>query len=132
MHMDQTHGFSLREMVAPTLSLFTSAGTLVCCALPALFVSLGAGAALAGLTSDFPQLIWMSEYKGLVFGLAGAMLLIAGYLQWNARYLPCPADPRQAAACMRLRRVSLGIYIFAVTVFLIGAFFAFVAPYLLV
>jgi len=29
------------------LSLFTSTGTLVCCALPALLVSLGAGAVMA-------------------------------------------------------------------------------------
>lgn len=130
--MAHAEGFSIREMFAPTLSLFTSAGTLVCCALPALFVSLGAGAALAGLTSSFPQLIWISEYKAWVFSVAAVMLVIAGWMQWRARYLPCPADPAQARACMRLRRISFGIYIFAVVVYLIGAFFAFVAVHLLV
>lgn len=130
--MAHAEGFSIREMLAPTLSLFTSAGTLVCCALPALFVSLGAGAALAGLTSSFPQLIWISEYKAWVFSVAAVMLVIAGWMQWRARYLPCPADPAQARACMRLRRISFGIYIFAVVVYLIGAFFAFVAVHLLV
>lgn len=130
--MERVQGFSIREMFAPTLSLFTSAGTLVCCALPALFVSLGAGAALAGLTSSFPQLIWISQYKPWVFGIAGIMLVIAGWMQWNARYLPCPADPAQARACMRLRRISLGIYMFAVIVYLVGAFFAFAAEYFLV
>ena len=55
--------FGLKDTLAPTLSLFASAGTLVCCALPALFVTLGAGAALAGLVGEFPQLVWLSTYK---------------------------------------------------------------------
>ena len=39
------------------LSLFASSGTLVCCALPALLVALGAGAALSSLVSVFPQVV---------------------------------------------------------------------------
>lgn len=119
-----------RQTFVPTLSLFASAGTLVCCALPALFVSLGLGAVLAGLVSDIPQLIWLSENKGLVFGVAAVLLLAAGFLQWRARFAPCPADPAQAAACTRLRRISLAIYVFSVVVFAVGFFFAFVAVYL--
>ena len=37
-----------RQTILPSLSLFTSVGTLLCCALPALLVTLGMGAALAG------------------------------------------------------------------------------------
>jgi hypothetical protein len=114
-----------------TLSLFTSAGTLVCCALPALMVTIGAGAALAGLVSAAPWLVALSKYKALTFGVAGALLLGAGVMQWRARSLPCPADPAQAAACMRLRQVSLWIYGLSVAVYLVGFFFAFVAVYLL-
>ncbi|MEE4349609.1 MAG: hypothetical protein V2J26_05220 [Pacificimonas sp.] len=120
-----------RNLFAPTLSLFVSSGTLVCCALPALFVTLGMGAALAGLTANFPQLVWLSEYKEWIFAGAGLMLLAAGVMQWRARNLPCPVDPVQARACLRLRRISLGIYIFAVAVYLTGAFFAFAAVYVL-
>jgi len=45
------------------LSLFTSTGTLLCCALPALLVALGSGAALSSLVAVVPGLVWVSEYK---------------------------------------------------------------------
>jgi hypothetical protein len=110
------------------LTLFTSAGTLVCCALPALMVALGAGATLASLASNVPQLIWISEHKDIVFALAAIMLIGAGILQWRARSLPCPADPALARACTQSRRLSRGIYGFAVAVFLLGGLFAYVLP----
>lgn len=116
---------------ANLVSLLTSGSTLICCALPATLVAIGAAATLTSLVSNFPQLIWISEHKPLVFGLAGAMLLLAGYMQWQARYAPCPADPALASACSKARKQSLVIYWVSVVIFLIGAFFAFVAPYLL-
>ena len=36
---------SSKNLIIPSLSLFTSLGTLLCCALPSLFVAIGAGAA---------------------------------------------------------------------------------------
>ncbi|HCU84970.1 MULTISPECIES: hypothetical protein [unclassified Methylophilus] len=113
------------------LSLFTSGSTLICCALPATLVAIGSVATLTSLISYFPQLIWISEHKPLVFGLAGAMLLIAGWMQWRARLLPCPTDPQLAALCTQTRRQSVWIYGFSVAIFMIGAFFAFVAPLLI-
>lgn len=113
------------------LSLFTSSSTLICCALPATLVAIGSVATLTSLISQFPQLIWISEHKPLVFGLAAAMLLLAGWLQWRARLLPCPADPALAALCTRTRRQSLWVYLFSLALFVIGALFAFVAPLLL-
>ncbi|HYD33343.1 MAG TPA: hypothetical protein VEA39_02140 [Methylophilaceae bacterium] len=113
------------------ISLFTSASTLVCCALPALLVAIGAGAALSGLVSTVPQLVWISEHKTPIFAFAGAMLLLAGLLQWNARSAPCPADPALADACRRTRRNSLRIYWSSLALFAIGAWFAFIAPLLI-
>lgn len=113
------------------LSLFTSGSTLICCALPATLVAIGSVATLTSLISQFPQLIWISEHKTMVFGLAAVMLILAGWLQWRARLLACPADPQLATLCMQTRRQSLWIYWFSVTLFLIGAFFAFVAPWLI-
>lgn len=111
-------------------SLFASSSTLICCALPALLVSIGAGAALSSLVSNVPQLIWISEHKPLVFGLAGVMLLIAGFMQWQARNAPCPADPDLAAVCTKTRRNAFLVYCFSVLIYLVGAGFAFVAPLL--
>ena len=112
------------------LSLFTSASTLVCCALPALFVSLGMGAVLAGLVSDVPQLVWMSHHKGLTFGTAAIMLAASGGMIWRGQYLPCPIEPRLRHACMRGRKVSLVIYVISVILFLTGYAFAFLLPLL--
>lgn len=109
-------------------ALLTSTSTLVCCALPALFVSIGAGAALAGLVATVPSLVLLSEYKGLVFGFCACMLIISGYMQWRNRYAPCPIDPELAAACAKTRRLSIWIYGASVAIFATGAFFAFVLP----
>jgi hypothetical protein len=114
---------------ANILSLFTSGSTLICCALPATLVAIGSAATLTTLVSNFPQLIWISEHKTLVFGLAGTMLAIAGYFQWQARNAPCPADPALAAVCSNTRKKALMIYWLSVLIFAIGAFFAFIAPY---
>jgi hypothetical protein len=108
----------------------TSAGTLICCALPALLVALGAGATLASLATNVPQLVWISEHKDLVFALAGVMLALAGVMQWRARTLPCPTDAALARACTRARRASFRVYSFALVVFLVGGFFAYLAPLL--
>lgn len=109
-------------------ALLASTGTLVCCVLPAVMVSLGAGATLAGLVTAVPQLIWLSERKGLVFGVAALALAVAGALLWRARNAPCPADPALARACMRLRRWSNGLYLFSVIATVTGAVFAFLLP----
>ncbi|MCE2945036.1 MAG: hypothetical protein ACK5S2_07120 [Lysobacteraceae bacterium] len=126
----------LRAMLAPGQqslwgafgALIASSGTLVCCVLPAVMVSLGAGATLAGLVTAVPQLIWLSERKGLVFGVAAVALAVAGALLCRARSAPCPADPALARACARLRRWSNGLYGFSVLATITGAVFAFVLP----
>ena len=98
------------------------------CVLPAVLVALGAGAALAGLVSAVPQLIWLSEHKPLVFGGAGVLLLISGVALWHGRSLPCPTDPGAAQACRRLRRTSATLYGLALGSFALGILFAFVLP----
>ncbi len=115
---------------ASTLSLFASSSTLVCCALPALLVALGAGAALSSLVSAVPQLVWLSENKGLVFGAAGLMLAASGLLQWRNRNAPCPVDPALRQACLRTRRAALQVYWASVLLFAVGGWFAFVQPLL--
>jgi hypothetical protein len=110
------------------LTLAASSGTLVCCVLPAVMVALGAGASLAGLVTAVPQLVWLSEHKPLVFGVAIAMLALSGIVQWRARRLPCPAEPALAAACTRLRRASWWLWGIALAATVTGALFAFVLP----
>src|ERR1700675_3522096 len=94
-------------------ALRASSATLVCCVLPAMLVAIGAGAALAGLVTAVPQLIWLSEHKPLVFGVAGALLAISGAALWVASREPCPTDPLLARSCRRLRKISYVIYAIA-------------------
>jgi hypothetical protein len=111
-------------------ALFASTGTLVCCVLPAAMVALGAGATLASLVSAVPQLVWLSEHKAWVFGLAFALLTLSATLLLRARRLPCPTDPAAASGCARLRRASMILWLVALSATALGAFFAFVLPYI--
>jgi len=128
--MDTTDQFR-QTRTASLLALFTSSSTLICCALPALLVALGAGAALSSLIATLPQLVWFSEHKAEVFFIAMIMLVASGVLQWRSRYLPCPSNPDLAEVCRRTRQRSLWIYLASVIIFLAGGFFAFLAPLLL-
>jgi hypothetical protein len=112
------------------LALFAGTSTLVCCALPALLVALGAGAALATLVSVFPQIVWLSENSGWVFGLGALLLALGGWAQWQQRHAPCPIDPALRQACTVQRRRSARIYVASVLLFAVGGWFAFVQPWL--
>lgn len=121
----------VREAIAPTLALFASASTLVCCALPALLITLGAGAVMAGLTANIPGLIWLTEHKVELFIFSGAMLLLAALVKWLNRNAPCPIDPQLAKACSFWRRAGTIILGIAIVCYLLGGFFAFFAADLL-
>ena len=107
------------------LTLFSSTGTLICCALPALLVSLGMGAVLAGLANNVPGLIWVSEHKPEVFTFAAVMLTLNGVWLWSQRNAPCPLDPALRDACISGRKFSKVVYFVSVVIFLIGFTFAF-------
>lgn len=114
--------------IAGYLTLFSSASTLICCALPALFVSLGLGAVLAGLVGNVPGLVWISENKTSVFVFASIMLAINGIWMWLNRNAPCPIDPHLRNICIRGRKFSKNLYFLSLTLFATGAFFAYIAP----
>jgi len=117
-----------RSVVLTAATLLSSVGTLVCCVLPAILVAVGAGAALAGLVTAIPQLVWLSEHKLWVFGIAFALLAASGGVTWYSRSVPCPSDPAAARACQRLRRVNGVLYGIAWIIFTLGFTFAFILP----
>ncbi len=113
--------------VVSFLTLFTSFGTLICCAIPALLVVIGAGAALAGVVSAFPQLIWLSEHKLWIFGsgafLIGLSLLANRYSQTQS----CPVD-EQKENCETTKRTSNWILWVSIGLYAIGFLVTFVLP----
>ena len=108
--------------------LMANTATLVCCVLPAVLVSLGAGAVLVGLVSAIPQLIWLSEHKALVFAVAAFFLAGGGAAVWWSWRQPCPVDPDLGRSCMRLRRASVWLYVISAAMFVLGAVFTFALP----
>ena len=121
----------LRETAAPALALFASVSTLLCCALPALLITIGAGAVMAGLVSNVPGYVWLTERKIELFVIAGVLLAGAIWARWVTRNAPCPADPKQAKMCSRMRKIGGVILWIAIAAYLIGGFFAFFAATLL-
>src|SRR6202023_1311473 len=91
------------------LSLFTSFGTLLCCALPSLLVLLGLGATVASFLSALPWLVTLSHHKNWVFLIAG-LLITGNFVYLKSRAAICPADAADAcAAATRTSRVVLWI-----------------------
>ena len=84
---------NVRTIILEILTILSSFSTLVCCALPAALVTIGAGAALASVVTAVPQLVWLSEHKIPLFAFAGLMLVLSGVSAYRNRNAPCPADP---------------------------------------
>ena len=117
--------------IANVISLFASSSTLVCCALPALFVVIGAGASFASLVTALPFLITVSQYKLYMSFFALVLILIAGYANYKTYYLPCPSDPELGRACLRTRQTSRYIYYLSVGLFIFATMFTYIIPKLI-
>ncbi len=109
------------------LALFSSTSTLICCAIPAVLVMLGAGSAVMALVVTFPQLVWLSEHKTWVFALAGIMLGISGYSNWKNQNI-CPLDPILAKNCERTKAWSKWVWRISVILYGIGVVVAYIIP----
>lgn len=115
-----------RESGVSWLTLFTSTGTLICCALPITLVTLGLGAVVVSLTSTFPFLIVLSQHKIWVFAFSGAMLGVSGWLLYRPGQA-CPTDPELGHLCNRTQTWNRRIYWTSVVIWGIGFFTAYLA-----
>ncbi len=109
--------------------LFTSFGTLLCCALPSTLVLMGFGASLAGFLGEFPELIWLSENKEWVFGASFFMLGVSYLGQRYSAKEVCPIDKKEE--CETTKSWSKPLFFVTLGINLIGAFYAFILPHLL-
>jgi hypothetical protein len=71
---------SRRSSLLNYFSLFSSFGTLLCCALPSVLVLLGLGTTVASLLSAMPWLVNLSRHKIWTFSISGV---------WSARLELC-------------------------------------------
>ena len=117
------------------LGLLSSVSTLVCCALPSLFVLLGFGATVGSLLSALPWLVTLSRHKAWNFGATA--LLIAANFYYVYRVVPrllvqrgtCPADDPEA--CARATRFSRVLLWCSTVVMALGGSVAYVLPMVL-
>lgn len=110
------------------LTLIASTSTLICCALPALFVALGAGATFASMVNAFPQLVIISHYKVYISVATLIILVTAGFFIEKSKRDPCPVDPNLRDICLRIRKRTSYIYYVSVGIFVFASFFTYVLP----
>ena len=114
------------------LGLFSSVSTLLCCALPSLFVLLGFGATVGSLLSALPWLVSLSRHKGWIF--AATAFLIAANFYYVYRVVPrllvqrgtCPADDPEA--CARATRFSRLMLWCSTVLMAVGGSVAYILP----
>jgi mercuric ion transport protein len=116
------------------LSLFTSVGTLLCCALPSVLVLVGLGATVASVLASAPWLVALSHHKAWVFSASG--LLIAANFYYVYRLAPRLLARSGACAiddptCARATRTSRRLLWVSTVLLLIGFSVAYVLPVVL-
>ena len=120
--------FNMFDRSANFISLFASSSTLICCALPSVFIVIGAGATFASIISIFPFLVVISKYKVSITLVSLLILVFAGYINYKTYYLPCPADPELGRICLQTRKRSRSIYYFSVILFTFATIFTYLIP----
>lgn len=108
------------------LALFTTTGTLVCCALPIALVSLGLGATMASLVSAAPFLVTLSQHKIWVFLISGGLLALSGWFIYRPGRA-CPVEPELGQLCNTSQLWNRRIFWTSVTLWCIGFLAAFLA-----
>ena len=113
--------YSLQNKPWGFVVLFFTTGTVLCCALPIILVSLGMGAVVASLVSNVPALVTLSLYKAWLFAGSGILLAASAWLLFRPGR-SCPVDPVLAEQCARADRwnsrilwVGLGIWVIGFT-----------------
>lgn len=116
-------------------ALFSSLGTLLCCALPALLVFFGLGATVASILVSAPWLVALSQHKFVMFMIAGVLIasnfvyvyVVAPRLRATAGAC-APGD----AACGMVSRYSKIVLWLSAAIYAAGATVAFaLGPFLL-
>jgi mercuric ion transport protein len=108
-------------------SLFSSVGTLLCCALPSLLVLAGLGASVASTLSSLPWLVTLSRHKNWTFAISGVLIgmsfLNMFYLAPRLRSKACsPDDP---SPCQDAGRLSNRLLWLSAAIYAVGFFSAY-------
>jgi hypothetical protein len=108
-------------------SLFTSVGTLLCCALPSLLVLAGLGASVASTLSALPWLVTLSRHKHWTFAVSGVLIALSFlnmyYIAPRLKAKVCvPGNP---SACEDASKFSRALLWVSAVIYTIGFFSAY-------
>lgn len=120
----RTERRSWTQKLSSYLALFTSTGTLICCALPSAIAALAGGAALASFVSTFPWLVTLSQHKEWIFLGAGVMILLSGTLVYRPKgKVACTIAGGEG--CAVAGRLTKAMFWLSSGIYATGAFFAY-------
>jgi mercuric ion transport protein len=109
-------------------SLFTSLSTLVCCALPSLFVLSGLGAAVASMLSFLPCLVTLSRHKQWAFLVSGGLIALSFFTTYyvapRLRARDCTA--KGPFACVDASKFSIVLLWVSAAIYIVGFCVAYV------
>lgn len=106
------------------LALFTSTGTLLCCALPAAIAAVAGGAAVSSFVATFPWLIPLSVHKDWIFLAAGLLIFISGIFTLRPQgRIACSITGGKG--CEIAGRFTKVMFWSSASIYMIGVFFAY-------
>jgi mercuric ion transport protein len=122
-----TQNRTRRSALLSYFSLFTSLGTLLCCALPSLLVLFGLGASVASMLSFLPWLVTLSRHKQWTFTISG-LLIALGFVNMYViapRLKAKTCDPGDSA-CDDASKASKIVLWVSGAIYAVGFFVAYV------
>ena len=115
---------SWRQSIANFLALFTSTGTLLCCALPSALAALAGGSAVVSLVSTLPWLVPLSRHKEWIFVGAGLMIALSAVLTYRPKgTVACKIAGGEG--CRVAGRFQKGMFWTSAGIYGVGVFFAY-------
>ena len=125
--MNPTTAPMKRSALLSYFSLFTSVGTLLCCALPSLLVLFGLGASVASMLSFMPWLVTLSQHKQWTFLISGALIALSFVNMYciAPRFRAEQCSPDDPTACEDASRVSKLLLWGSAVIYAVGFFVAY-------
>jgi hypothetical protein len=117
-----------RSAILSYFSLFTSLGTLLCCALPSLLVLFGLGASVASMLTFTPWLVALSRHKVWTFSISGTLIALSFVnIYYFVPHLKGSdtCDVGDGSACRDASRVSKILLWISAGIFALGFFVAY-------
>jgi hypothetical protein len=105
------------------LTLLVTSGTLLCCALPILLISLGFGAAVASLNYNIPELMFLAEHRLWTLSISASLLIVLAWVIWRPNQ-SCPSGHHLKKQCKIAKKWNKRIFWLSVAIWSIGFFFS--------